>query len=128
MFHCGESYTGERTPDGKRMNGTGVLTFSSSNEYKGCFDDGRFHGEGIVHFTDEQGGGQYRATWESGEAEKGDYVFVDGLQYSTSDWQYCTKEDRRLWKEHLTFISPTVSEKVTFEDVIFPNYGDLPPE
>eukprot|EP01059_Diplonema_ambulator_P012666 TRINITY_DN23096_c0_g1_i1.p1 TRINITY_DN23096_c0_g1~~TRINITY_DN23096_c0_g1_i1.p1 ORF type:complete len:129 (+),score=38.21 TRINITY_DN23096_c0_g1_i1:72-458(+) len=123
MFHCREAYEGGKTPDGKRMHGEGVLTLASGNQYRGYFNDGRCEGEGVVHFKKEQGNGQYRATWKAGIAEKGDYVFSDGLEYALKDWDYCTQDDRRLWKEHLTFITPAMLDNVDHADVILPDYG-----
>ncbi|KAJ9446121.1 hypothetical protein DIPPA_32277 [Diplonema papillatum] len=123
MYHCGESYTGSCTADGKRMHKEGELTFSNGNQYKGSFDDGRFHGEGVIHFTQQSGGGQFRASWEFGKEKSGDYIFSDGLQYAPTQWQYCTPDDRRLWNEHLTFIAPPRPEGANDEDVILPDYS-----
>ena len=124
MYHCGESYTGEKTADGKRMHNRGTLRLSSGNEYTGDFNDGRFDGEGIIHFTQEQGGGQYKASWKDGIAQQGECVFRDGLSFATSQWQYCTQEDRRLWSEHLTFVAPALPDRGDPADTIVPPYED----
>eukprot|EP01065_Artemidia_motanka_P002703 TRINITY_DN1126_c4_g1_i1.p1 TRINITY_DN1126_c4_g1~~TRINITY_DN1126_c4_g1_i1.p1 ORF type:complete len:172 (+),score=58.70 TRINITY_DN1126_c4_g1_i1:78-593(+) len=127
MYHCKEAYRGEKTEDGKRMHNRGQFNFANGNSYQGMFDDGRFHGEGVLHFTMANGGGQYRSLWRKGECEKGDYIFADGLEYSLHDWNYCTQQDRRLWKEHLTFITPPVIDGADPKDTIYPNYGSVDP-
>ena len=39
---------------------------------------------------------------------QGTYFFSDGLQYVTDDWEYCTNNDRRFWREHNAFIVPPI--------------------
>ena len=124
MYHCGESYVGEYTKDGKRMDKKGTLTFSSGNQYVGDFNDGRFDGNGTIMFTKEQGAGQHRAKWEAGIALEGECIFQDGLSFDTEDWGFCTPEDRRLWKEKLTFVAPAMPTRGAPEDVILPRYED----
>jgi len=99
-------YKGERTQDGKRMEGNGIFTFPSGDKYVGEFKDGVFHGEGTVFFSNTHGSGQFRAMWEDGVAVKGLYIFQDGLEYDPTGWGYCVPGDRRLWSEQLTYISP----------------------
>ena len=94
------------TKDEKRMHGRGIFAFANGNKYVGMFHDGEFHGEGIIFFTEENGGGQYRGLWEGGRAVSGEYVFNDGLQFEKEGWGHCTDQDRRYWDEYLTFIKP----------------------
>lgn len=88
------------------MHGRGIFTFANGNKYVGTFHDGLFHGQGIIFFTQQNGGGQFRGIWDMGKQVSGDYVFRDGLQFAPDNWQHCTPEDRKLWHEYLAFIQP----------------------
>jgi hypothetical protein len=107
MFYTRCSYDGQHTKDLKRMHGRGIFTFANGNKYVGTFHDGAFHGQGIIFFTDANGGGQYRGVWEAGKCLSGEYIFSDGLPFEESGWGHCTTEDRRMWRERLAFISPS---------------------
>lgn len=106
MFHAKCSYEGQRSKDGKRMHGRGIFSFADGNKYVGMFHDGAFHGPGIVFFTEENGGGQYRGVWDQGENISGQYFFSDGLPYDEEAWGHCTEADRRLYNEFLVFVQP----------------------
>jgi hypothetical protein len=107
MFYSRVSYEGQTTKDHKRMHGRGIYTFSNGNKYVGTFHDGDFHGQGIIFYTKENGGGQYRGVWDLGKNLSGQYFFSDGLQFEEKDWGHCTDSDRRLWEEYLVFIQPS---------------------
>eukprot|EP00744_Colponema_vietnamica_P016275 GILI01022825.1.p1 GENE.GILI01022825.1~~GILI01022825.1.p1 ORF type:complete len:240 (+),score=15.18 GILI01022825.1:41-760(+) len=106
MFYTRSSYVGQTTKDGKRMHGRGIYTLADGSKFIGTFHDGTFHGHGIIFFTPEKGGGQFRGTWSLGECLGGDYIFSDGLEFSNDKWDYTTDSDRRFWHEYLTFIKP----------------------
>lgn len=106
MFFTRSSYAGQTTRDGKRMHGRGIYTLADGSKYVGAFHDGTFHGHGIIFFTPSAGGGQFRGAWNLGECLGGDYVFDDGLEFTSDDWVYTTDRDRRFWHEYLSFIKP----------------------
>jgi hypothetical protein len=106
MFYARCSYDGQKTKDSKRMHGRGIFTFANGNRYVGTFHDGAFHGQGIIFFTKENGGGQYRGVWDQGKNLSGQYFFSDGLPFEEKDWGHCVDADRRLWEEYLVFIQP----------------------
>lgn len=106
MFYTRCTYVGQNTKDQKRMHGRGIFTFANGNQYVGTFHDGMFHGQGIIFFTPQNGGGQFRGVWNLGKQVSGDYIFSDGLQFATENWTHCTPQDRKLWHEYLTFIQP----------------------
>ncbi len=88
------------------MHGRGIFRFANGNTYVGMFHDGAFHGEGILFFTEQNGGGQFRGLWENGVNIDGQYIFGDGLPFDEANWAHCTEDDRRFWDEYLTFIQP----------------------
>lgn len=124
MFYTRCSYEGQHTKDEKRMHGRGIFTFSNGNKYVGTFHDGAFHGQGVIFFTKENGGGQYRGVWDLGRNTKGEYIFADGLPYEEEGWGHCTPEDRRMWEERLVFIHPSGPlTPVPGGPTITPNYA-----
>ena len=110
MYFSRCSYSGQHTKDQKRMHGRGIFTFANGNKYVGTFHDGAFHGQGIIFFTEQNGGGQFRGVWDLGRNTLGEYIFSDGLPFLEKDWGHCTENDRRLWDEYLVFISPTTPQ------------------
>jgi hypothetical protein len=124
MFYTRCGYVGQNTKDQKRMHGRGIFTFSNGNKYVGTFHDGMFHGQGIIFFTEANGGGQYRGVWNLGQAVSGDYIFNDGLKFDTEGWGHCTADNRKLWDETLTFIQPTIAAGgVPGQTTITPDYS-----
>lgn len=121
MFYTRCSYVGQTTKDQKRMHGRGIFTFSNGNRYVGTFHDGAFHGEGIIFFTEANGGGQFRGKWDSGRCISGEHIFSDGLQFETESWMHCTPQDRRYWDEYLTFIHPPIAGAA--KNAITPDYS-----
>lgn len=120
MFYTRCASVGQTTKDQKRMHGRGIFSFANGNKYVGTFHDGMFHGEGIIFFTAENGGGQFRGVWNLGKNISGDYIFRDGLQFATDNWSHCTPENRKLWDEYLAFIQPPqLPDHVT----LTPNYA-----
>ena len=111
MLFTRTSYDGQRTQDGKRMQGRGIFSFSDGSKYVGTFHDGTFHGHGIIFYPPTDGGGQFRGTWNEGNCMGGEYIFSDGLKFSETEWEYSTERDRRFWDEYLTFIKPKASSK-----------------
>ena len=93
------------------MHGRGIFTFNDGSKYVGTFHDGSFHGHGIIFYPPNDGGGQFRGTWDLGDCVDGEYIFSDGLKFSETEWEYSTERDRRLWDEYLTFIKPKASTK-----------------
>lgn len=47
------------------MEGDGEYTFPTDTKYVGEIKDGKFHGKGVLYFTN---GSKYKATWEEGIA------------------------------------------------------------
>lgn len=45
------------------MQGKGEYTFPTGTKYVGEFEDGMFHGSGVMHFAS---GTKYEATWDRG--------------------------------------------------------------
>eukprot|EP00760_Papus_ankaliazontas_P012686 PhM_4_TR15495/c0_g1_i1/m.32504 len=125
MYYTRAMYKGERTQDGKRMEGNGIYSFPNGDRYVGEFKDGVFHGKGIVFFSQSHGGGQYRAEWSEGIAVKGTYIFQDGLEYDPVKWGYCVPENRRLWREQLEFVAPPHPFKEHPKDYMYatPDYS-----
>lgn len=123
MYYTRSAYVGQQTKDQKRMHGRGIFTFANGNKYVGTFHDGTFHGQGIIFFTTENGGGQFRGIWDQGKNIEGEYIFSDGLQFATENWGHCTEENRTLWHEYLTFIQPPFVVGAKEGNVMTPNYG-----
>ncbi|KAI9017466.1 hypothetical protein BC832DRAFT_526773, partial [Gaertneriomyces semiglobifer] len=83
--------------------GNGKYTYPNGSVYVGSFKDGRFHGQGTIHFP---GGGKYDALWENGVVKEGKYTFKDGLEFSPQNWDYCTDSDRRYYSERVNGFQP----------------------
>nr|XP_015839547.1 PREDICTED: uncharacterized protein LOC103314780 [Tribolium castaneum] len=60
-------------------------------EYEGGFEDGMFHGEGVLVYPMGQ---KLEGYWEKGKMMDYKFTNVDGLDY-TEPWLYCTMPDRR---------------------------------
>ena len=75
MQYTGSSYDGEYNKG--RFEGTGKYSFSTGTKYEGSLNNGMFHGDGTLFFPN---GSKYTANWENGFAQKGTYMFADGLK------------------------------------------------
>ena len=85
----------EGTKSFGRFEGRGTFEFNDGTKYVGEWKNGQFHGEGTLYFAY----GQYEALWENGREIRGQYSFTDGLEYSESNWIYCSDKDRRFHSE-----------------------------
>ncbi|PWA26770.1 hypothetical protein CCH79_00000807, partial [Gambusia affinis] len=86
------------------MEGDGEYIFPTDTKYVGEIRDGKFHGKGVLYFTN---GSKYDATWEEGIAIDGSFFFPDGLEYRDKNWDYCDGYDRRFYTERcFGFIPP----------------------
>ena len=99
MEYTGSSYEGDHKHG--RMEGFGEYTLPNGTKYIGQMVDGEFHGEGTLVFPN---GAEFKAIWEHGRATgkseaRGDYFFSDGLKFEERDWEYCTDDDRRFYRE-----------------------------
>ena len=77
MQYTGSSYDGEYNKG--RLEGSGKYSFSTGTTYEGSLNNGMFHGKGTLFFPN---GSKYIADWENGFAQKGTYIFADGLKVS----------------------------------------------
>ena len=77
MEYTGSSYDGDYNKG--RFEGQGKYKFSTETVYDGSLDNGMFHGEGTLYFPN---GSKYIAKWDEGFAQKGTYIFSDGLKVS----------------------------------------------
>lgn len=106
MFTTGSSYKGGFK--NKRMEGMGHYTFTSGSKYNGYFMDNMFHGQGTLYTSD---GGKFGAVWDKGKclgpnSDDIGYVFPDGLEHRTNNWNYCSASDRRFHLEKCTSLKP----------------------
>ncbi|GAB5373415.1 hypothetical protein AAMO2058_001749600 [Amorphochlora amoebiformis] len=90
----GETYTG---PERKgKAHGEGKKVLEGGLVYEGGFHDGFFHGNGAITFSD---GGKFVGIWNRGKMQQGQFHFQDGLCYQSTNWDYCSPQDRRFWDE-----------------------------
>ncbi|XP_064214175.1 MORN repeat-containing protein 5 [Tribolium castaneum] len=88
-FCTGSSYTGKWNALGMAVYGT--YLYPHGCEYEGGFEDGMFHGEGVLVYPMGQ---KLEGYWEKGKMMDYKFTNVDGLDY-TEPWLYCTMPDRR---------------------------------
>ena len=71
--------------------------------YEGNFEKGEFHGEGTLIYPN---GGRYVAKWDRGKLIDGKYFFYDKLEFSDTNWDYCTIKDRKFYTEAMKGLRP----------------------
>lgn len=78
----GDVYEGEWSSDGKR-NGVGSLKLKSGVAYTGQFENGFFHGSGVLLFPDQS---KYEGHFELGKFHGyGVYVNQGGMKFEVRD-------------------------------------------
>ncbi|XP_075256262.1 MORN repeat-containing protein 5-like [Convolutriloba macropyga] len=108
MQYTGSSYDGEYNKG--RLEGSGKYSFSTGTTYEGSLNNGMFHGKGTLFFPN---GSKYIADWENGFAQKGTYIFADGLKFEERDWDYCDGFDRRFYTEVCNGLKPAGRSQIT---------------
>lgn len=108
MEYTGSSYDGEYNKG--RFEGQGKYKFSTETVYDGSLDNGMFHGDGTLYFPN---GSKYIAKWDEGFAQKGTYIFADGLKFEEKDWDYCDGFDRRFYTEVCHGLQPAGKSQLT---------------
>ncbi|XP_041979939.1 uncharacterized protein LOC121733675 isoform X3 [Aricia agestis] len=93
-FPTGSTYCG--TWDVLGMSGDVKYTFPNGAIYQGQFEDGMFHGEGILKYPS---GIKLRTKWKRGELVEKTLVYSDGSEYKP-DSSYCVLPDRRAPSEY----------------------------
>jgi len=94
----GGEYTGEVSRG--RWDGKGTYKLpGSSNTFVGTFEDGAFHGPGVLKVE----GGKWVGEWRRGKMISGHFVFLDGLEHKaisdSKPWSYCSSGDPRFYIE-----------------------------
>jgi hypothetical protein len=114
--------------------GLGEYVFNNGTLYKGEFNQGMFHGKGVLLFPN---GARYESQWGFGRLIEGQYYYSDNLHYNATinnerrgmsssaaakheeplidpnSWQYCTAVDRRFWSEIQTEIKNSLEIQLT---------------
>lgn len=90
--------------------GTGVYTYPNGTEYRGKFENGLFHGEGVMIFPSKF---RVVGTFYKGKCVTFKMFFADGLEYKQKNWNYCTYPDRRYYPEILNGINPVGDSYLT---------------
>mmetsp|Transcript_26327 Transcript_26327/g.49402 ORF Transcript_26327/g.49402 Transcript_26327/m.49402 type:complete len:170 (+) Transcript_26327:70-579(+) len=82
-----------------RMEGNGTYESAHGGRYIGEFQDGRYHGDGILYVKN----GFFKGEWEDGKLSDGKFYFRDDLEVTVGEldsWEYCDgEEDRRFHSE-----------------------------
>ncbi|KAJ3621561.1 hypothetical protein MTP99_003678 [Tenebrio molitor] len=89
-FCTGSSYTGKWNALGMAIYGN--YFYPHGCEYEGGFEDGMFHGEGVLMYPMGQ---KLEGYWEKGKMMAYKFSNIDGLDYM-DNWTYCVMPDRRF--------------------------------
>ncbi|XP_041979938.1 MORN repeat-containing protein 5-like isoform X2 [Aricia agestis] len=108
-FPTGSTYCG--TWDVLGMSGDVKYTFPNGAIYQGQFEDGMFHGEGILKYPS---GIKLRTKWKRGELVEKTLVYSDGSEYKP-DSSYCVLPDRRFTIELDNGLQPAGKSYLTAE-------------
>lgn len=107
----GGEYDGEIANGRYEGKGTYILPTKASSKYVGTFQDGAFHGQGVLTVD----GGKFVGEWNRGKMVSGKFIFEDGLEYKpmndTEPWNYCSNSDPRFFieREEKVPMAPTTS-------------------
>ncbi len=97
MDFVGHQFIGTLSRSGRMEGNLCKFVFANGIVYEGEMNDGAFHGQGTLHFTN---GSYLVGSWKQGVMEDGKYYFdKSDLEYKSKDWGYLKPEDRRLLPE-----------------------------
>ncbi|KAG5893737.1 hypothetical protein JTB14_001381 [Gonioctena quinquepunctata] len=106
-FVTGSTFEGKQ--DSLGFAGLGTYVFPHGAIYRGYFQNGQFHGDGIITYPKGQ---ELDGSWEKGKLVNYTFRFKDGLEYQR-DWTYCQLPDRTYEIETYLGLQPPEKEFLT---------------